>query len=638
MRWLFSRALARPAVLAAIGSFVALVVVGVMATPARAPRVDRTLSESTGDLDVVPFPGTPDAPPGTRIDFPALAPAQLASVRVVGSRSGLHAGTLSAQPGGHGTQFAPSRPFVTGERVSVSAAVRSKAAAAAVGVPGARGLRFWFQITAPSPAYLSRLPYPGCVGSSRCKPVGVRAVPPGIPRAGNRFTQTFRSAPLLHPPAVTMVGKGTDRTAGDIFLDARHSEQNGPYILDPAGRLVWFSQLGRGEIADDVRVQDYAHHPVLTYYQGRPGGGVGVLLNEHYQPIHVVTAGDGYQRQWITLHEFQLTPQGTALVEVHANLRANLTSVGGPRNGVVADSIIQEIDIATNRVVWEWSALGHLPLRDSYATYQRGVPFDAFHLNAIQQLRGGNLLVSLRHLWAVFSINKRTGKINWELGGKHSSFGIGPGAHFEWQHDARLHGHGLLTVFDNGAGLTGSEDQSRALEIALRGRTATLVHAYAHVPPLLAWAEGSTQILPSGNVFVGWGLAPIFSEYTPAGRQVSTGQFRSSVSSYRAYRDRWTGEPVWPPSIDVKPAGADKISVYASWNGATQVARWRVLAGASKTAMRPVAAAPRSGFETGIAVDSSRPFVEVQGLAASGRLLGTSKVVSSKGGCAGPEC
>jgi len=136
---------------------------------------------------------------------------------------------------------------------------------------------------------------------------------------------------------------------------------------------------------------------------------------------------------------------------VHVAERANLTSAGGPPDGVVGNSIIQEIDIATNKVVWEWSALAHIPLRDSYATYHPGTAYDAYHLNSIQQIPGGNLLVSFRHLWAVLSINKKTGKINWELGGKHSSFSIGPGAHFYWQHDARLRPHGMVSLFDNGS-------------------------------------------------------------------------------------------------------------------------------------------------------------------------------------------
>lgn len=624
--------------MAAISSCAAVVRLAVTGAPARASSLRWTLPEAPGGLDVLPFPGTPDAPPGTRIDFPALAAAQLGSVRVVGSRSGLHAGTLTAQPGGRGTQFAPDRPFLAGERVSVSAGLRSKAAAAAAGAPRARALRFSFQIARPVSAVVTGSTSRGCGRSGSFNPVGCGLVPAGDRAAHKPLTHTFHSAPRLHPPVVTMVGKDTDTAAGDIFLDARRSGQNGPYILNPAGGLLWFRQFGSRIMASDVSVQRYAHHRVLTYYKGTAAGGAGVLLNAHYRRIHTVTAGDGYQRHGITTHEFQLTPEGTALVEVHADVRANLTSVGGPSNGVVSDSIIQEVNIATNRVVWEWNALGHLPLRDSYATYQPGVPFDAFHINSIQQIPGGNLLISSRHMWAVFSIHKKTGKVNWELGGKHSSFSMGPGTHFEWQHDARLHDHGLLTVFDNGAGDTMVENQSRALLIALRGRSARLVHAYDHVPPVLAYSQGSVQPLHGGNVFVGWGMAPTFSEYTRAGRQIFRGWFRSPVQSYRAYRAQWTGKPLWPPSIDVRRINADKLTVYASWNGATEVARWRVLAGASKTTLKRVARAPRHGFETRIPVHTRGHYVEIQALGASGRILASSKAVSRRGGCAGPEC
>jgi hypothetical protein len=643
--WRFPSAVAQLAALAAIGLLVAVVVAAVTGTPARAtsyaqaPSYAQPLPEASGGLDVVPFPGTPDVPPGTRIDFPALAPAQLVSIRAVGSHSGSHTGTLSAQPGGRGTQFTPDRPFAAGERVWVSAGLASKPAAAAAGAPGARSLRFSFQIATPAPEHVSGSASLGSAGSPSLKHSGFARSGPGSPKAKTQLTQTFHSAPRLHPPLVRMIGQDTDTAAGDIFLDAHHSAHRGPYILNSAGGLLWFGQLrGRRGLASDVRVQHYAHHPVLTYHQGTPTRGVGVLLNDHYQRVHTVTAGDGYQRQGFTMHEFQLTPQGTALAEVVATVHANLTSVGGPPNGLVYDTIIQEVDVASNRVVWEWSALGHLPLRDSYAKYQPGVPFEAFHLNSIQQLPGGNLLISLRHMWAVFSINKKSGKVNWELGGKHSSFSIGRGAHFEWQHDARLHGNRLLTVFDNGAGLTRNASQSRALKIFLDGRHATLLHAYEHIPAVLALSQGSVQLLPNGNVFVGWGFAPTFSEYTRAGRQIFTGWFHSPVQSYRAYRAHWTGKPPWPPSIDVTRPGPGKITVYASWNGATEVARWRVLAGASKTALKPVARAPRRGFETRVAVHTGQQYVEAQALAASGKVLATSKVDSRKGGCVGPEC
>ncbi len=625
-RWRFRRTLALLAATAAVISAAGVAWPSLTGAPARA---DPSLPQATAGLDVLPFPGTPDAPPGTRIDFPSLARAQLVSVQASGSRSGLHRGTLTAQPGGRGTQFAPDRPFRAGEHVTVSAVVRSATAAAAVGAPGSRNVRFSFQIATLAPVGMSAsLDSAGSNGPPTTAP----------PRSTKPRTHTFHSAPRLHPPVVSMIGRDTDRSSGNIFLDARHSSQSGPYILDPAGGLLWFGPLGHGQIASDVTVQHYANHPVLTYYQGSPSRGVGVLLNQHYQRIHTVTAGDGYQREGISTHEFQLTPQGTALVEVHVAVHANLTSVGGPPNGIVGDSVIQEINVATNKVVWEWSSLRHIPLRDSYATYHPGAAFDAYHLNSIQEIPGGNLLVSYRHLWAVLSINKKTGKINWELGGKHSNFSIGPGAHFEWQHDARLHPNGILTVFDNGAGLAKNETESRALVIALRGRSARLVHAYVHTPPVLAWSQGSVQLLPGGRVFVGWGYSPTFSEYTQSGHEIFRAYFRAPVQSYRAFREPWTGEPLTPPSIDLKPAGGGSFTVYATWNGATNVKRWRVLAGASKSTLKRVAAAPRRGFETPIKFHSKERYVVVEALSGSGRVLGRSRMVPSKAGCTGPEC
>ncbi len=619
------------AALAAIAAWTAL------GTPARASSIDTALPQASGGLNVLPFPGTPDAPAGTRIDFPALVPGQIASIRVVGSRSGRHAGSLSAQPRGSGAQFAPLRPFAAGERVSVAATLRSKAAGAASGLPGAKRLRFSFGIARPAPANVTIPAADDSLAKKRCGPQGYGPMKPGAKKPP--VTHSYHSAPKLHPPVVEMFGKDTDTSSGDIFLDARNSGHNGPYILNSQGDLLWFHPLGSCRLmARGTRVQYYQGHPALTYYQGPRSGGSGVLLNEHYQRIHTVKAGDGYSRYGLDTHELQLTPQGTALVTVHANVHANLTSVGGPPNGVVSDSIVQDINIATGKVVWEWSALAHLPVRDSYATYRPGHAYDAFHLNSIQEVGGGNVIISVRHMCAVYSISMKTGKINWELGGKHSSFKIGPGANFEWQHDARLHAHGLLTVFDNGAGLRKNESQSRALEIRLVGRTAKLVHAYEHLPAVLAWSQGSVQLLPHGNVFVGWGEAPTFSEYTQSGRQIFKAWFRSPAQSYRAYRDHWTGLPLGAPSVEVKRAGSGRVNVYASWNGATQIVRWRVLTGTTKTKFKAVAHAHWLSFETTVPLRTNKPYIEVQAIASNGKVLGTSKVVSSKGGCVGPEC
>src|SRR5437764_891718 len=209
-RWRVSYALASLAAVAATGSVAAVARPALTSAPARAASFQRALPEASGGLDVLPFPGTPDAPPATRIDFPALAPAQLVSVRVVGSRSGPHAGTLSAQPGSRGTQFAPVRQFVAGERVSVTAALRSKAAAAAAGAPGARSLRFSFQIAAPAPVDATGSDSAGCAGPNGCTPAGFGPMAPSSRGATKPLTHTFHSAPRLHPPVVVTIGKNTD--------------------------------------------------------------------------------------------------------------------------------------------------------------------------------------------------------------------------------------------------------------------------------------------------------------------------------------------------------------------------------------------------------------------------------------------
>ncbi len=411
--------------------------------------------------------------------------------------------------------------------------------------------------------------------------------------------------------------------------------------MQPTGNLL----------AMDLRVQHYATQPgqtaqpVLTYWKGYlkgpgDGDGQGVILNQSYQQIATVSAGDGYAKDGIDAHELTLTPGGDAFVTVYAPTRHNLTSVGGPPNGTVIDSIVQEINVRTGKVVWEWHALGHVPLRDTHAgTPTPGQPYNAYHINSIQQLSNGNVVISMRMTWAAYEISKKTGHIVWELGGKHSTFKMGSGTRFYWQHDAELHSHGLLTVFDDGA-TPPEEKQSRALEIHLdlRHKKATLVRAFEHKPRLLAYSEGNMQLLPNGKVFVGWGTVPKgmasgYSEYSPNGHQIFAGSFVWPVSSYRAYRFPWTGMPTYPPAIAVRSTSkTNAYDVYASWNGATQVAKWQVLGATSEAGTYTALGSPASGsgFETKIPVRTGKTndtWFEVEALGAKNQPLqnGTSQ-------------
>jgi Arylsulfotransferase (ASST) len=517
-------------------------------------------------LDVLPFPSTEDASPKSQISFPALIPPQLRTVIVRGSRSGVHAGRLNALPDRRGSAFAPDHPFTAGEQVLVSATLSSPAAGTASGAPNSTHLNFEFTVATPPASSGRQVASAPAQGSSAAKAPA---------------TQRFHSS-SVRPPVVSVSSPDVDGGSGDIFVDASGGAENGPMILDREGRLVWFDPLPRGALAEDVNEQSYRGRPVLTSWQGQVASGYrlgdDLILNSSYQTVATVHAAEGYQAD---LHEFQITPEGTALITVYQPAQADLSLTGGPRNGTVLDSIVQELDIKTGRLLWEWHALGHVPLSASETGKPTAAaPYDYFHINSIQQLDNGNLLVSARNTWAVYEISRNTGKVVWTLGGKESSFKMGSGTRFEWQHDARMQPNGTVTLFDDAA-TPKEERQSRAIQLMLDTNTmsVSLDRSYTHTPSLLASSQGDYQTLPDGNAFVGWGAEPDFSEYTPSGQQIFSASFSAPVTSYRAFRHPWTAQPTTRPSISVSTASAGRLAIYAGWNGATNVADWQLISG-----------------------------------------------------------
>jgi len=556
-------------------------------------------------LHVIPFPGTPDASADSEIILESLPRGDLRSLTVVGSRSGAHAGALRQLPYSAGTAFTPARTFDAGELVTVKARLRSARAGALVGDAGASALSFSFRVQVVGDVF--------------------GAADQAAGHASSGPEQSFRSAPGLHPPAVRVTGHA-DPSSGDVLLTPTAGPQSGPMILNDRGRLVWFhpvAKIGAG----NLQVQRYQGHPVLTWWQGTGVWGTDEIVNGSYRTVGRVRGAEGYLPDG---HDFVITPRGTALVDAWAPVRANLTSVGGSKTGTTWDCLIQELDIRTGQLLWEWHALGHIPLSASYSGRPTGTgPYDFCHLNSIQQLPGGDLLISARATWAVYRIDRATGHVIWSLGGKHPSFRMLPGTRFEWQHDARLH-HNTLTLFDD-ADSPQEEPQSSAkvLHIDQAARTVTLVRRYTHSPPLLSSVAGSVQLLPDNNIFVGWGSAPDFSEYTPDGHQIFNGTFALGVKSYRAIRAPWSGQPATPPALAVSTARSGKLGVYVSWNGATQTAAWRLEGGPTPGALRILGRWPQTGFETSIVLAGRPRYLRAQALDASGRVLGSSTVHST---------
>jgi hypothetical protein len=615
------RVLASLAVVLLAGGILAVVLSAGAHSSKRSDPSANPLTKWSGGSDpglhVIPFPGTPDASPSSQIIISSLNPPAIRSIKVVGSESGSHTGALVELPHGAGTEFAPAQPFSARESVRVTAFLHTAREGTAAGAPGSRQLRFSFGVATPVPE-TTDTPAPKPTSSKTASP----KPPPTYPPA-----EHFRSMPGLGPPIVKATGD-PDSASGDIFLTPGNGRQHGPMIVDPRGQLVWFDHITNRLAVYNLEKARYEGQPVLTWWQGKFADahgidGRGVIMDPSYRILKMVQAGNGYTSD---LHTFQLTPEGTAWIDCYVPVRANLASQGGPRHGTVLDGVVQKIDVRTGRVLWEWHSLAHVPLTASYVRAAGGGPYDYFHLNSIQELPNGKVLISGRNTWAVYKVDERTGRIDWTLGGKHSSFRMRPGAAFEWQHDATLYRGNLLSVFDNAA-VPKHEDASsgKLLRINTRSRTAAPVHRYTHTPRIVSLYMGSVQLLSNRSVFVGWGQNANFSEYSPAGRQIFNGQFSGDINSYRAYRFPWHGRPQDRPALALSRDPNGGLQVYSAWNGATEVASWRVLGGADPNALTTtLGQAPRHGFETAQIVHGRPRYVAVEALDAGGKVLGRS--------------
>ena len=281
--------------------------------------------------------------------------------------------------------------------------------------------------------------------------------------------------------------------------------------------------------------------------------------------------------------------------------------------------------------MFEWRGLDHVGVAESYRA--PGGVVDYLHVNSIQPLADGHLLISARNTWALYKVHRRTGAVIWRLGGKRSDFAVPPEARFSWQHDARNPLPGILTVFDNGSdGPTRSAAQSRALKLALdqRNRTVRLARSYEHPDPLLASSMGSVEILSNGHVVVGWGAEPFISEFTPDGgsdrrpqaraRPAFLPWFSPAVARSTGFGPRGRGTP---------QAAHGARTLYTSWNGSTETAYWQVLMGRRVSALAPVGTAPRTGFETAIALGTADGHVAVVALDRFGGRLAQSKTIAA---------
>ncbi len=515
-------------------------------------------------LAASPLPGSRDASPQTQISLLGAPSSAIAGVRVSGSRSGSHPGALRAYSQGDGASFVPSRPFAAGETVSVTGRVAASGAAR----------RFSYSFVVGEGDYVRRRYYPH-------------------PNRDPNEKQHFASQPTLEPPLVTVTARSPATAPGYLFAAPYAGPgKAGPMIFDETGSLVWFDPLPSGVEASNLQVQTLDGNPVLTWWQGyiAPQGfgeGEEVIADSSYRQVGRVRAGNGYLAD---LHDFHITAQDTALLTAFHPLSCNLSSAGGSSASDVTDSLFQELDLRTGLVRREWHSLDHVAFGSSYFS-ARGPsaewPFDYFHLNSIEQGSEGRTLISARNTWALYELNTLTGQVLTTIGGRHSDVKLGPGAATAFQHDASRLAGGAIAIFDNGA-VPKVHPQSRGvlLSVSPASRTATTLTQFVHPTPLLAGSQGNLQALPNSDVFIGWGSAGYFSEFSPSGQLLFDAHMHGSYQSYRAYRFPWTGAPNSAPAV-----------VASASTGPPSCAR-------AGTAIR---APPPGGCSAGPRPNSSRP-------------------------------
>jgi Arylsulfotransferase (ASST) len=365
-------------------------------------------------------------------------------------------------------------------------------------------------------------------------------------------------ADTTSPPPLTVLSSTPGFGHGeDLFITPTGDTSTyaqGPEILSAQGQPIWFHAVPQGLDATDFRVQTYFGQPVLTWWQGTSSNGVGngtdYIYNNHYQQIATVQAGNGLQAD---AHEFYITPWNTAYITAYQPGTADLSSIGGPSDQAVLNGVVQEIDIATGQVLWQWNSAEHVPYSSSEQPLPSSpsTPWDWFHINAIHLNTNGDLLVDARNTWAAYDVDPASGNVNWTLGGKDSSFTeqAAPGQTldaageiFAWQHDPEPVGNDDYTFFDDDATIGAPElPYSRAVTIHLDQWTkvATLISSEDQPEGQSATSQGNAQSTDTGNLLVGWGSLPYISAFSPFGRLVFNAQFPAGVNTYRAYLERW---------------------------------------------------------------------------------------------------
>ena len=556
-------------------------------------------------VSVFPSPGDRVATPGTQITIRGVPTSAFGTITVTGSKSGVHTGKVEADSDGDGGSFIPTKPFSPGETVTVSTGLD---------VTDATNGTWSFTVAIP-----------GSVTQRKLKPEA----------GASGDTWNYSTNRSIHPAAIRVNTNRKGTAAGYLFFGPQLGPiQNGAEITNSNGKLIYFKPVPHGQYALNVQSQRYDGHPALTYWQGTvttsgTGTGEDQILSSSYKHLATVKAGNGLSAD---LHEFLIDGDDAWITAYEPVIWDASKIKHGSKKEIVLNCVAQEIDLKTGLVLFQWNSLDHVALGASYAPVAKaGVPWDYFHMNAIQPQSDGSVLISSRNTSAVYDVNQSNGKIAWSVGGKFPTYKLGSGARFWYQHDVRLQADGQLTMFDD-AGSPFREKQSRGLTLDLDTKTGIAKVAKQETyEGLKAPAEGSNQVLSNGDTLLGWGQAhDLATEFSSSGKVLYNASWVGSNTSYRVFREPWLGTPTTKPAVGGHVYDG-QVTVSASWNGADTVHSWRIFGGSSPKKLRWIARDRDRFFQTNMKTHRNPRYVEVQAVNAAGKTLGTSRVVRVAG-------
>lgn len=537
-----------------------------------------------------PQPGTQYALPATTLSFRGVTADQIGTLTVSGSESGPASGVMKEHSDGQGVSWIHDTVFFESEEVTVSAEIPLTTSADGSAT---------FVIGEQSPR------------------------PPTVPASDEdpdpEVIHAFKSRPDLAPVRVEVGLYDEERTTDGLIAVTPHvpNGQAGATLYDNIGQPVWHHVSSNPDHPlYCLQVQEYLGEPVITWSEGAKLTGYGythfVIANEAYEPIARVQGGNGVNG--LDVHDLFISEYGTAWVFSYHPVW--IDDAGTRRN--VLECVIQEIDIATGDVWWEWHSLDHVPVEESYRPHPEDpeIAWDYIHVNSIEVDHDGNLLISSRTNHCIYRISIEDHHVIWRLGGKESDFELEPDAVFAVQHDARRLPDGTLSLFDNVDSDNQVDSRGLVFELDEEAMTATLIREYHRDGGMHSPYQANMQTLESGNVFIGWGSGPRVSEFTHEGEMIFDMRYQAGVS-YRGYRVDWSATPALPIDYLLEDGANGTLTCFVSWNGATDIAEWRVVTDAEE-----VARAPKEGFETEISGVPIAAHLEVQALDAQGQILG----------------